>query len=100
MSPSLKKVCCLLWDAFALFALVFTLSLLLGLHSALIVSAEFIIVFLFLVQRIVSWTTARPAAEHPGSGEIFRTAFWHCLRGFAVFILVFCFFILLVSNVL
>lgn len=48
MNANLKKTLFLLWDAFAVFALVFTVSMMFALHSALIVSAEVIVILLFI----------------------------------------------------
>lgn len=96
MNGELKRICYLLWDTFALFALVFTVALLLRLHSALIVAAEFVTVFLFLTHRIANWTNREQEREISGKA-VFRTAFRHCLRGFAVLVLLFWFAALLIA---
>lgn len=98
MNGELKRICYLLWDTFALFALVFTIALPFRLHSALIVAAEFVTVFLFLTHRIVNWTNREREQETSG-GAVFRTAFRHCLRGFAVLVLLFWFAALLTAAI-
>ena len=87
MNPTLKKICFLIWDTFAVFALCFTLALFFGLHPALLVAVEVIAVFLFLTHRAVTWANPLQTEENPSGMEIFRTAFRHCLRGFAILIL-------------
>ena len=97
MNPNLKIFCFLIWDAFALFALIFTLSMLAGLHPALLIAAEFIVVFLFLAHRAVTWMNVPQKKENPSALEVFRTAFWHCLRGFALFVVLFWFVLYVLS---
>ena len=92
MNPNLKKTLFLLWDAFAVFALVFTASIMFALHSALIVSTEFIVIFLFLLHRLTNWS------QPERKGSSFQTAFWHCMRGYGVLMLVFILVSLLIAS--
>lgn len=92
MNQNLRKTLFLLWDAFAVFALVFTVSMMFALHSALIVSAEFIVIFLFLLHRLMNWS--QPKRKE----NIFRTAFWHCMRGYGVIMLAFILISLIIAS--
>lgn len=92
MNPNLKKTLFLLRDAFAVFALVFTASIMFALHSALIVSTEFIVIFLFLLHRLTNWS------QPERKDNIFQTAFWHCMRGYGVLMLVFILVSLLIAS--
>ena len=92
MNPNLKKTLFLLCDAFAVFALDFTASMMFALHSALIVSTEFIVIFLFLLHRLTNWS------QPERKGSIFQTAFWHCMRGYGVLMLVFILVSLLIAS--